>query len=70
VTSICMLTTARAVLRRSILRQCMIAIRNSSGRRSDSRPQLPAVTQDPESTPRHEPLSVSLNLTASPLQRE
>jgi len=41
VTSICMLTTARAVLRRSILRQCMIAIRKSSGRRSDSRPQLP-----------------------------
>jgi hypothetical protein len=52
VTSICMLTTARAVLRRSILRQCMIAIRNSSGRRSDLRPQLPAVAQDPESTPR------------------
>jgi hypothetical protein len=47
VTSIWMLTTARAVLRLSILRQCMIAIRFSSGCRSDSCPQLPAAARGP-----------------------
>src|SRR5216683_4623870 len=46
-----MLTTARAVLRRSMLRQCIIAIRLSSGCGSDSYPQLPAAARDPESTP-------------------
>jgi len=51
-TRISMLTTARAVRRRSMLRQCIIAMRLSSGCRSGSRRQLPAAVRDTESTPR------------------
>jgi hypothetical protein len=56
VTSIWMLTTARAVLRRSILRQCIIAICHSSGRRSDSCLDFPPLRETRSQHHRHEPL--------------